>query len=75
MQPVPSLKYNFPSLSKTLRCEMCTIRSSCRTEYLLYRAIQAELVMPFLQSGFDHDNPVNELNEYNKGVKNIAFMK
>lgn len=57
MQPTPWSKYNFPSLLKTLHCEMCTIRSSFRIEYLLCHAIQAELVMPFLRNGFDHDNP------------------
>lgn len=56
-QLVPWSKYNFPSLLKTLRCEMCTIRSSFQTKYLPCHAIQAELVKPFLRSGFDHDNP------------------
>lgn len=47
MPPIQSLIYNFPNLSKTLRCEMCTIHLNCQTVRLLCHAMLVELMLPF----------------------------
>lgn len=57
--PIRWSKYNFPNLSKTHRCEMCTIHSNCQTEHLLCHAVLAAPATPFLPIEFDHGSPEN----------------